>query len=264
MAWQGVPFPYLSNVAEHLSVALSSIPKLIFESPTDLTTPLLTAAAAVIGGCIPAAIAWRTFKLSSAQLQAERQEQQRFLREERIAQNDSLEADRQMQLLIAEKNFNMEVLSVNRQAWINNVRDLIAECCVLCTKMFDEEYDIINKRKQYDEFVAEYYTPVNLNYRELYSQFVDELSTAREVYHLTREKIDLIYSKLQLMLNPGEVESSLIITVLFRLRCRGAELSEEGNTYASVYGDLRADISELIKLTHVCLKKEWVRVKSGI
>lgn len=263
MAWQGVPFPYLSNVAEHLSVAFSSIPKIIFESPTDWTTPIMTAAAAVIGGCIPAAIAWRTFKLSSAQMQAERQEQQRFLREERIAQNESLEADRQMQFLIAEKNFNMEVLSVNRQAWINNVRDLIAECCVLCTKMFDEQYDINNKSKLYQDFVDEYYTPVNTDYRELYTQFAEELRAARQTYNQTREKSDLLYSQIQLMLNPGEVECSSIITVLFRLRCRGAELLEEGNTYASVYGNLRTDISELINLTHVCLKKEWVRVKSG-
>ncbi|HHA2248979.1 TPA: hypothetical protein ACOEHG_003890 [Enterobacter ludwigii] len=263
MTWQGVPFPYLSNVSEHISVALSSIPKIAFESPTDLTTPLMTAVAAVIGGCIPAAIAWRTFKLSSAQLQVERQEQQRFLREERIAQNESLEADRQMQLLIAEKNFNMEVLSVNRQAWINNVRDLIAECCVVGTKMFDERYALNNKTEQFNNFMAEYYTPVNLTYKEVFEQFSDELDLARKNYNKTQEQLDFLYSKIRLMLNPEEEESSSIINVLFRLRCRGAELTEQGNTYGAVYGELRGDINELIDLTHTCLKKEWVRVKSG-
>ncbi|HFS7473484.1 TPA: hypothetical protein ACH1PF_001016 [Enterobacter cloacae] len=263
MAWQGVPFPYFSNAVENLSVALSSIPKIILESPTDLSTPLMTAAAAVIGGCIPAAIAWRTFKLNSAQLQTERKEQQNFLREERIAQSESLEADRQMQLLIAEKNFNMQVLSVNRQAWINSLRELISECCVFGEKLFDANSHYYFKRKIYDDYIDKTEHDLTSRDNAVVLEFAGEFNLAHSQLNEVRERHDLILVKIQLMLNPSESESSAIMTAIMRLRCRGGELGKEGNSYASVYPLVKNDIAEIIRLSHICLKKEWMRVKEG-
>lgn len=129
--------------------------------------------------------------------------------------------------------------------------------------MFDERYALNNKTEQFNNFMAEYYTPVNVTYKEVFEQFSDELDLARKNYNKTQEHLDFLYSKIRLMFNPEEAESSSVINVLFRLRCRGAELTEQGNTYGAVYGELRGDINELIDLTHACLKKEWIRVKSG-
>lgn len=156
MAWQGIPFRFPLETNDFISIALNHIPKILMESTTDYKGLWLTAGAALAGGIIPAAIAgitfWQNTRLVRAEralqqtfleterekqqsfLKTEREEQQTFLVDERKAQLASLAEDRDAQLAIAKSNFNMQVLSVNRQAWINSFRDLIAEYCVLTTK----------------------------------------------------------------------------------------------------------------------------------
>jgi len=223
----------------------------------------VTAGAVVIGGAIPAAIAWRTFKYSSKQLKEDREEQKSMFREERIAQNESLEAERKLQLVIAEKNFNLQVLSTNRQAWINKVRDLISECCVLGESLFDANHRFYTARNNFDKASADVDDDGNVKSKSNFELAFEELNAASHAVDLVRSKIDLVLVKIRLMLNPNETDSRNIIICLMRLKCRGSELSSQEQTYTETYPKMRDDIEEIIYLTHICLKKEWERVKNG-
>lgn len=275
MAWQGVPFRVPFDLNEYISIGLNSIPKIILESSTDYWGLLLTAGAALAGGIIPALIAWRTFNQNSKLLKSERKlqhdfligergRQEDFLNKQMAEQNKSLEADRQTQITVAEKNFNMQVLSANRQAWINTFRDLISEYCVETNKNLTElsEQQLMNI--QYNSYDAAYKKfPENLEAKRLYEKALSELASAQKTLEDTQYSIDRIKYKIILMINPNEDEANTIMQIMKSMRVKIATFGREQESYENIYHGIYKDTEALISITHKLLKKEWERVKKG-
>lgn len=267
MAWHGIPFRVPFDTNDIVTIALNSIPKINLESSTDYWGVALTAGAALIGGIIPAWIAKRTFRDNAALLKSEREaqqdfliiertRQQAFLIEERLEQAKSLEADRQTQILVAEKNFNMQVLSVNRQAWICTVRDLLAEYAVQASSKFDAQNKSGKKRKVV--FSDDFKSLSDAERTTAENEFFEAVNQVEK----ERKNLDLLLNKIELMLNPEEKISREIISVLYQLRAVGGGFWD-GKEFNDLYGELRSNTQQLIKLSQKCLKDEWVRVKKG-
>ncbi|WP_133623010.1 hypothetical protein [Erwinia sp. LJJL01] len=149
MAWHGIPFLYTHDAAtETLNVAFKTLPKIFIESPPDYTNVIITGIVSLVAGIIPASIAVWTFKRNAENMKAEREHQQEFLREDRERQQlfleadrnkqqESFEQDRKTQIEIAKTNFDMQVLSGNRQSWINSLRDVVAEYTVAAPSLIE-------------------------------------------------------------------------------------------------------------------------------
>lgn len=261
MTWQGIPFRLIEQKStDYISIALSSVPKISLDSPPDYTGPAITALAALIGGLIPSIIAWRTFKRNAEHtrrerisqqdfLRRERAAQQQFLKEERAAQNAALELDRQVQLRIASQNFNMQVLSANRQAWINEIRDksseLISKINLLI--LLNDEYHKIN---------LEQTSPGNYKRGQ-----EKDLRLVREKLTEQISLFTLLVVKIELMLNADEEISIDIMSSIVKLR----KLSDDVAYYsaATCLKDIDSEIKIFKKLIKTLLKSEWVRVKEG-
>lgn len=70
--WQGIPFKYThSYVHETVTVLIDKLPSVNFLSTTDYTGPALTGLATLIGGLIPAVIAFRAIKENKDQMLAQ-------------------------------------------------------------------------------------------------------------------------------------------------------------------------------------------------
>lgn len=251
MAWQGIPFRLPFEHSDLLSVALSSIPKIIIESPADLKGPLLTAVAALLGGLIPALIAWKTYKANAKQLQ-----------EDRALQQQSIEADRDSQQLIAERNFNLQVLSNNRQIWIKELRNLISEVCVYGFEKFEIAYDVTCAAKALKDF--EPFLASNANSTgalEEYKKRSDLFQSKALEARVANKKFDLLVHKIDLMLNPSELISTSIMARIYTIRACGGKIEDPNYGYSKAYDMLSTEVDKLIKLTQKCLKTEWEKVK---
>jgi hypothetical protein len=125
--------------------------------------------------------------------------------------------------LWAERNrTKVAVLSVNRQAWINELRDLIAEL------LSSVAYLNVTRHK-------------------------DSESDER---HLKLERLLLVHMKIGLMLNPKEDDHQALLAAIQKLvRATTAPHSD------ATSGALKTGQEELHKLAQVVLKREWERVK---
>lgn len=153
MSWQGIPFKLLeAGNVDQLFLKLASLPKLTIDAPTDYNQLWLTVGATFLGGIIPALIAWRTFHVNAKNVKKERDEQQRFLRSERAKQQlfmmgerasqfASLKEEREIQKTLTQKTINAQVISANRQKWIDDFRRNIAEFCSLSFTHYDARTD---------------------------------------------------------------------------------------------------------------------------
>ncbi|EPK3183981.1 TPA: hypothetical protein NKO55_000288 [Enterobacter asburiae] len=288
MAWQGVPFRVPFDVNEYITVALNSLPKITVESSTDYWGIALTAGAALVGGIIPAWIARRTFKENSYLLKSERKEQQGFLAEERAQQqtfltnerienSKHLDEDRQTQLEIAKKNFNMQVLSANRQAWINDLRSTASEFLSLMNVCMMENYDARWSEAEYDRCRQllkdnEIAVPekklqkfdVDYLYKQL-DKHESEINNLHAKLDSTRSRISFLENKINLLLNPSERLSRLIINRIAILRKLVWHVSDSDlNTKRELKKNISCMEGKLVKNMQKCLKKEWDRVKDGV
>lgn len=112
MAWQGIPFPLSESVLSATILNVEKIPKVVIDSGFGWDSVI----GSFIAGLIPAFIAWYSIKKNLSALEKDRENQQK-----------SFDKDRNAQLDIAAKNLNAQVLSGNRQQWINSLRDTTAE-----------------------------------------------------------------------------------------------------------------------------------------
>jgi len=272
MAWQGIPFLFdNNNSANDLIIALRSLPKIVVDSPPDYTNLVITALVSLVAGIIPASIAVWTFKRNTENGKAERESQQEFLREEREKQQESLKQDRETQIIIAERNFNMQVLSGNRQSWINNLRDLIAEYSV-------ESSGLISSTNQYR---------IHLSYVDFFNKHIDDKSDYsrsedfKDKYSIELERLEfyrdkmnsrsdrviLLSSKVLMMLNPKEIEYEKIKSIFDSIKSIDADIfmSKDGNdTFKRLYAEYVNLNNSLLEFTQKILKSEWERVKAGI
>lgn len=121
---------------------------------------------------------------------------------------------------------SVTVLSGNRQVWINDLRNLIAE------------------------FVSVVYY-INGSRRDPCAQSS----------HLDKaERLLLIYSKIELMINPNEENHIELLEALKILR--DATVKHEGHAPTNAHANVvREELAKLTKCAQAVLKSEWVRVK---
>lgn len=288
MSWQGIPFKLVDGQRiEQINLAMHSIPKITIDNPTDYYQLALTVGASLFGGIIPAIIAWRTFKANSRNLQKEREEQHRFLRaeraknhiylmSERASQIKNMEDDRKTQLEISRRNFNMQVLSINRQNWINELRNLASEFCVKCHEFLEVTYIALRDEKQYDLFINEF--PIE-NSRtpeqtDKFNKYDVVMEKSASIANSVKREIDVVHNKIILMLNPSELVSKKILSLMDSMVLTISTLSletqknisgvnEDFGNYRQVESNLMNNTVELLSEIKKCLKTEWIRVKNG-
>lgn len=281
MDWKGVPFLInQEKIEDTVRIALDSIPKIVIESPPDYTNAWITAGVSILAGLIPATIAIWSFKRNAENMKTEREHQQNFLREDRKKQQDFLEADRnkqqesfeqdrKTQIEIAKTNFDMQVLSGNRQSWINSLRDVVAEYTVAAPSLIEATnqfrmnsihlkgiHKIIEDHSSDDE---------NLNAEQKLAIHAMELSINK--MNESNDKVTLLSSKILMMLNPKEDEYQQFYDLFDRVRKMNSDLvkPEKGNElFGRHFSETVVLMRALVKLTQQILKREWERVKQGV
>lgn len=281
MNWQGIPFKYLSaDPSDTVNLALQSIPRIIVDSPTDYTSPIVTGIVSLIAGIIPACIAIWTFKRNAFNTKSEREkqelflvneraEQQKFLQEERAAQIASTEKDRQTQLLIAKQNFDVQVLSVNRQQWINNLRDLFAEYMALVPLLLDAKFKYLNEKTYYQKAIEQGERDSKRYQVEAYradlTRRASTFEQALNVFDDVRTRERLLISKIKMMISPKEKWYS-IFEFQFNEILINYNSFEELNIdeYQKKIGIQNQCINATLNAAQELLKHEWERVKKGV
>lgn len=280
MSWQGVPFKLLeAGNVDQLLLKLSSLPKLTIDTPTDYNQLALTVGATFLGGIIPALIAWRTFHVNAKNVKKERQEQQKFLQAERAKQHifmmgerssqfSSLKEDRELQTSIAQKTINAQVVSSNRQNWINELRLKVAEFCAAYFVMFSAHSDYLiqlHAFKQINECTKDYLGHPDARATAASAQ--EKLTTALDKSRAEQINVEKLKYNIFLMLNNEEVDSLQMIATIndMMVVVFSLETDQNGNfvNYDEGYSSAKDNASLLINQTRVLLKKEWCRVKSG-
>ena len=126
----------------------------------------------------------------------------------------------------ARKRFSAEVLSKNRQEWINTLRNSIAEY---------------------------------LSYIHTWSAFAYLASKDNKVDHV--EKLILLSHQIQLLINPSEEKHQRLVQEMSKIFNEFVRFYDEESS-----GDenkMREITNEIVKLSQAIFKEEWERVKSG-
>lgn len=280
MAWQGIPFRLVTEAADSLSLAVSRLPDLVLKTDPDYTTVFISGVVALVTGLVPAGMAIYTFSKNSKIIKeerlaqqvfliAERKEQQSFLKNERDAQAESMEKDRETQKEIAERNFNKEVLSVNRQAWINHLREQLSEYMALMPELVRVKFEQCIYFKEHSD---------TLQLSQNQFAFSDDVKKAKErllesgpkliealsVLNDKLEKNRLLTANIKLMLNPSEEWYPQITAVFTAVDiCLNSLSKPDQNLYETNLLVILNKRDELINCAQKLLKYEWERVKKG-
>ena len=227
MAWLGVPHPFFpGSYPEYGFLNVTKIPTIVVDSGFAWDSVL----GAFIAGLIPAYIAWYTIKKNIA-----------AMKEDRVHQQDSFDKDRNAQLEIATKNIKAQVLSANRQQWINNLRESTAEYLSAVhslrkSRTIARHCVALSKKDGTDFFIA---------HRDAINAMTND---ARIVENLKY--------KILLLVNPTEPEAIAINRILQEMASNTGSFQEKPNKQK-----LYELSKELIAITQIYLKKEWERVK---
>ncbi len=280
MAWLGVPFRFLSENSDSINLAVNSLPNLVLKSDPDYTSAVITAVVSLVAGIIPAGIAMFTFYRNAkiikderveqqSFLKTEREEQQRFLKEERAAHTASMEADRETQKEIAERNFNIQVLSVNRQAWINKLRDLMAEYMSAGPDFLTAQFNFINHKKYFQLVSDKKLECLNQNINseaidKSYSDASEKLQQSINILTEYRIKEKLLTSKIKLMLNPEEKWYPMLVDIFGRVSTiyNSFDVLDEDIYFAKIQ-EMNQQMEQCLNCSQELLKYEWNRVKKG-
>lgn len=229
MPWQGVPFLLEPNgVVEDLILSVGKIPKIIIDSGFAWETLI----SATIAGMIPGLIAYLSIRQSN-----------KTAEENRVSQNELFEKDRDAQMVIAKDNIKVQVLSANRQSWINTLRD--------CASDYLSQVIIVKNVKVF--FRTAKKVDVDL------LGIINKHYNVAEMYIIETGKLNALDSKLRLLMNPKEEEAIEIFKLMDTIS------KNTGNVGSK---SVRPNISELDKCIKQItmhlqdyLKKEWERVK---
>lgn len=227
MAWPGIPHPFFSgSYQDYGFLSLTRIPKIVVDSGFAWDSVL----GAFIAGLIPAYIAWYTIKKNIS-----------AMKEDRVHQQDSFDKDRNAQLEIATKNIKAQVISANRQQWINNLRESTAEYLSAVHSLRKSRtiarHCLALSKKDGTDFLIVHRDAIN-----------GMTNDARIVENLKY--------KILLLVNPTEPEAIEINRILQEISSNTGSFKEKPNKIK-----LYALSKELITITQIYLKKEWVRVK---
>lgn len=279
MSWQGVPFRLLdAGNVEQLFLKLSSLPKLTIDTPTDYNQLALTVGATFLGGIIPALIAWRTFHVNAKNVKKERQEQQRFLQSERSKQQifmmserayqfASMKEDRELQMSISQKTINAQVISSNRQNWINELKLNVADYCALAFNYYDARADYLITNRKLDKTNEDIeQSSITDTILEMHNKVSIEFNSKLEILKASQNKMDKSAFLILLSLNHEEQETQEIECLILSITQAINSLKVD---YESGFVENAMEVHfAMIKLTdkimevvRIVLKREWIRVK---
>ena len=140
-------------------------------------------------------------------------------------------------LAVARRQFNANVLSANRQKWIETLRDMLAELIALLAMASVLKVTWKGKQDPWDKGLG-------LFARD--SALLDKL-----------ERLVLVQSKIRLLINPLEPDhQELYRAIDTALRRFQSEDLHEAET--------DADVETITRLAQAILKREWQRVKLGV
>jgi len=126
---------------------------------------------------------------------------------------------------VAQKQARVTVLSNNRQAWINTLRDQVSEFISICVLIHAGEWSQ-RQEKEFDE------------------KF---------------ERLVLVESKINLLINPKEDDHRRLVELLADARrTLGNRAKERDN---QKYDEWKTLYKQFVPLTQSILKREWERVK---
>lgn len=280
MAWLGIPFKFIGDSTDSLNLAVRTLPDLVLKTDTDYTTAIITGIVSLVAGIIPAAIAIYTFRKNARIIQderiaqqsflkKEREEQQQFLKKERDAQAESMEKDRKTQKEIAERNFNKEVLSVNRQAWINHLREQLSEYMALMPELLRVKFEHCVYYEEYSNAlqVSQSQYAFSDDVRKAKERLLESGPKLRESLLALSEKLEknrLLTANIKLMLNPSEEWYPQIITIFTAVDiCYNALKKPDQNLLVENHLIILNKRDELVVCSQKLLKYEWERVKKG-
>jgi hypothetical protein len=136
-------------------------------------------------------------------------------------------------LSVARRQFRTNVLSANRQKWIETLRDLIAELISLLVAV----------------------QVVKMEWKGKWNRGLDAIAADPKLLGKL-EHLVLVQWKIRLLINPKEVDHQelyrAIDTALKRIQSEELKDSET-----------EADLENITKLGQAILKREWERVKRG-
>src|SRR5476651_277061 len=127
MIWQSLSFSAIDGSISNFNYwGSSTIPQVsVFTHPDFAWDTLVTSiTAAIIASAIPAFIAWWSIRKNIS-----------TLREDREKQLQGLDKDRDAQLTISNNNIRAQIISANRQMWINELRSIASEYGAVVIKM---------------------------------------------------------------------------------------------------------------------------------
>ncbi len=129
------------------------------------------------------------------------------------------------QIELSKNEIKLEVLSKNRQAWINSLRNELSEFMAIVVEV--KNHTIIMNRNQ-----------------ELSAKILNDIL-------VTVNKLDKIKFKIKLLVNPEEENNKKMVLLLESIK-------------VSVLGNGKVDdkMDNLINLSQKILKEEWNRVKT--
>lgn len=253
MVWQGIPYP-LSNILESGYLTVSKIPTVVVDTGFAWESVI----GALIAGAIPAYIAWYTIKRNIRALEDDRQRQQ-----------ESFDKDRAAQLDIATKNINAQVLSNNRQQWINLLRELISEYLSLAPELLEVKFKVLASKKFFDSVRKEIeesyrigptYKPNNA-IQESFKEASETLNDAIKVLRESRVKERLLVSKIKMMLNPNESWHGELASLFYNVTDCYESLSVKEDLYIKNIEQMQGYSDAILGLAQKILKYEWERVK---
>jgi hypothetical protein len=126
--------------------------------------------------------------------------------------------------LVGKQQFNANVVSANRQSWINTLRDTVSEYQSSVTGMIV------------------FLSVGKINSNEFHERF---------------DRLEFLGSKIRLLLNPCEKNHQKLVEIVTVLRSINADPTEEE------IKKMRSQQDELTEVTQKVLKSEWERVKKG-
>ena len=137
-------------------------------------------------------------------------------------------------LAVARRQFNANVLSANRQKWIETFRDLLAELISLLVAVLI----------------------VKTGWKDQWNKGLGPI-TSDPTLLSKLERIVLVQWKIRLLINPTEADHQELYQTIERAfqRIQSEEMLE---------GEVEADMEKITRLGQAILKREWVRVKKGI
>lgn len=212
MDWQGIPYLLVHNSTR---LDINKLPTIVVDSGFAWENVI----GAVIAGSIPAFIAWYTIKKNMS----------------------ALKEDRDAQLDIASKNIKAQVLSGNRQQWINSLREATAEYIAAVHAVRKSRtmarHCLSVSKKEGTDFV--------LTYRSVIEAMTKDA-----------KELERLKYKILLLINPLEPEAIEIDRILKKVQKNSGSFDERPNKKK-----LYTLTKELVSVTQRYLKKEWVRVK---